>query len=249
MDNVSSLLDKRALITGASRGIGAAIARKLARAGADIAITYQNSTDEAAELVLEIEATGRQAVAIAANAADPAAVENSVRAAVKELGGLDILVNNAGIGRVGTLESMSLSDIQALLDVNIRSAILACRSAIPHLSASGRIINIGSVAADRVPFPGCSIYSLTKASLVGLTRGLARDLAPRGITVNIVHPGATNTDANPSDNPMADQIRSLIPLGRYSEPDDIAAMVAYLAGPDARQITGAAFTVDGGTNA
>jgi 3-oxoacyl-[acyl-carrier protein] reductase len=163
MDNLSSLLDKRALITGASRGIGAAI--------------------------------------------------------------------------------------QALLDVNIRSAILACRSAIPHLWASGRIINIGSVAADRVPFPGCSIYSLTKASLVGLTRGLARDLAPRGITVNIVHPGATNTDANPSGTPMADQIRSLIPLGRYSEPDDIAAMVAYLAGPDARQIIGAAFTVDGGTNA
>ena len=246
---MSRLSGKRALVTGGSRGIGAAIARRLAAEGADVAVTYQRSAEGAATLVGEIEASGRKALAIAADSADPAAVQGSIEATVKTLGGLDILVNNAGIARGGSLEAMSLEDIDALLNVNIRSVVLAIRAAIPHLGDGGRIISIGSCLADRVTLPGLAVYSMTKSALIALTKGLARDLGSRGITVNIVHPGPTDTDMNPAQGPQAEAQRAQIALGHYGKPDDIAAAVAFLAGPDAGQITGAGIAVDGGLNA
>ncbi|WP_419899096.1 3-oxoacyl-ACP reductase family protein [Roseomonas sp. USHLN139] len=243
------LLGKRALVTGGSRGIGAAIARELARRGADVAITYVSSPERAGAVAQEIEGLGRRALAIAADSADPAAIRRSVEAAVAGLGGLDILVNNAGVARGGPLESMRLEDIDALIDVNIRGVVLAIQAAIPHLSQGGRIISIGSCLAERVALPGISVYSMSKSALISLTRGLARDLGPRGITVNLVHPGPTDTDMNPAAGPQADAQRAGTALGHYGKPEDVAAAVAYLAGPGAAQVTGTGIVVDGGLNA
>lgn len=246
---MSDLSGKRALVTGASRGIGAAIALALADKGADVAITYERSADRAAEVVRTIEAKGRRAVAIQADSADPVAVKRSVDTAVAELGGLDILVNNAGIARAGAVEDMDIADIDALLNINVRAVVLASQAAIPHLTHGGRIISIGSCVGERVPITGVTVYSMTKSALVAFTRGLARELGPRDVTVNLVQPGATDTDMNPADSEQADRLRSLTPLGRYGTPADVAAAVAFLASPAARQITGIALTVDGGFNA
>lgn len=246
---MSDLVGKRALVTGASRGIGAAIALALADRGADVAITFERSADRAAEVVAAIQAKGRKALAIRADSADPAAVKRSVEETVAGLGGLDILVNNAGIARAGAVAEMALADIDALLNVNVRAVILASQAAIPHLKAGGRIISIGSCLGERVPFPGITVYSLTKSALLSFTRGLARELAPQDITVNLVQPGATDTDMNPATGEQADHMRSLTPLGRYGTPEDIAAAVAFLASPAGRQITGTTLTVDGGFNA
>ncbi|MFD1355287.1 SDR family NAD(P)-dependent oxidoreductase [Methylorubrum suomiense] len=246
---MSELAGKRALVTGASSGIGAAIALALAERGADVAITYERSADRAAEVVRAIEAKGRRGLALQADSADPAAVRGSVEATVEGLGGLDILVNNAGIARGGTVAEMSLADIDALLNVNVRAVVLASQAAIPHLRPGGRIVTIGSCLAERVPFPGVTVYSMTKSALLAFTRGLARELGPRDITVNLVQPGGTDTDMNPADGPNAAGILGLTPLGRYGTPDDVAATVAFLAGPGARQISGSAVTVDGGLNA
>ncbi len=245
----NDLSGRKALVTGASRGIGAAIALALAARGADVAITYERSADQAQALVRDIQAMGRTAVALQANSADADAAERSVKAAAVALGGLDILVNNAGIARGGPLESMSVEDIDALIGVNIRGVILTTRAAIPLLSDGGRIINIGSCLAERVAMPGISVYSMTKSALVALTKGLSRDLGPRGITVNVVQPGSTDTDMNPADGPgSADQLSGMS-LKHYGTGEDIAGMVVFLAGPTGRQITGARFTVDGGANA
>ena len=246
---MSELSGKRALVTGASRGIGAAIALALAERGADVAITYERSAERAAEVVRGIEAKGRRGLALQADSADPAAVRRSVEATVEGLGGLDILVNNAGIARGGTVAEMSLTDIDALLNVNVRAVVLASQAAIPHLGAGGRIVTIGSCLAERVPFPGVTVYSMTKSALLAFTRGLARELGPRDVTVNLVQPGGTDTDMNPANGPNAAGILAHTPLGRYGTPDDVAATVAFLAGPAARQITGTAVTVDGGLNA
>jgi NAD(P)-dependent dehydrogenase (short-subunit alcohol dehydrogenase family) len=246
---MTTLTGKRVLVTGASRGIGAAIALHLARDGADVAITYSSSPDRAAEVVRGIEALGRKGFAIAADSADPAAVHHSVEETVRLLGGLDILVNNAGIARGGALEAMSLTDIDALLDVNIRSVILASQAAIPHLGQGGRIVNIGSCLAERVSLPGLSVYSMTKSALISLTKGLSRDLGPRGITVNIVHPGPTDTDMNPAAGPQAETQRQQVSVGHYGKPEDVAAAVAFLASPHSGQINGTGITVDGGLNA
>ncbi|TGE01081.1 SDR family oxidoreductase [Methylobacterium nonmethylotrophicum] len=246
---MSELAGRRALVTGASRGIGAAIALALAEKGADVAITYERSADRAAEVVRAVEAKGRRAVAIQADSADAAAVTRSVGEAVAALGGLDILVNNAGIARGGPLAEMALADIDALLAVNVRAVVLASQAAISHLGEGGRIISIGSCLAERVPYPGVTVYSMTKSALLAFNRGLARELGPRGITVNLVQPGSTDTDMNPADGAMADGQRAMTALGHYGRPEDIAAAVAFLAGPAARQITGTALTVDGGANA
>lgn len=246
---MTELAGKRALVTGASRGIGAAIALALAEKGADVAITYERSADRAAEVVRAIEAKGRRAVAIQADSADAAAVTRSVATAAEQLGGLDILVNNAGIARGGPVAEMSLVDIDAILDVNVRSVVLASQAAIPHLGQGGRIISIGSCLGERVPFPGVTVYSMSKSALLSFTRGLAREVGPRGITVNLVQPGSTDTDMNPADGAQADMQRAMTALGHYGKPEDIAAAVAFLAGPAARQITGTALTVDGGANA
>ncbi|WP_232628772.1 SDR family oxidoreductase [Methylobacterium sp. Leaf118] len=246
---MSDLVGKRALVTGASRGIGAAIAAALAARGADVAITYERSADRAAEVVRRIEGTGRRGHAIQADSADADAVTRSVAQAVEALGGLDILVNNAGISRSGSLAEMSRADIDALLHVNVRSVVLASQAALPHLGPGGRIVSIGSCLAERVPFPGATVYSMTKSALLAFTRGLARELGPRAVTVNLVQPGGTDTDMNPAEGAQADAIRALTPLGRYGTPEDVAAAVAFLAGPAARQITGTTLTVDGGLNA
>ncbi|CAO4144960.1 MAG: 3-oxoacyl-ACP reductase FabG [Methylorubrum extorquens] len=246
---MSELAGKRALVTGASRGIGAAIALALAERGADVAITYERSAERAADVVRAIEGQGRRGLAIQADSADAAAVKRSVEAAAGELGGLDILVNNAGIARGGPVTEMSLADIDALLAVNIRSVVLASQAAIPHLGEGGRIISIGSCLGERVPFPGVTVYSMTKSALLSFTRGLARELGPQGITVNLVQPGSTDTDMNPSNGEQSDLQRAMTALGHYGRPEDIAAAVAFLASPAARQITGTTLTVDGGANA
>jgi NAD(P)-dependent dehydrogenase (short-subunit alcohol dehydrogenase family) len=246
MDELSG---KCALVTGGSRGIGAAIAIALAEKGADIAITFERSADRAAAVVRSIEEKGRKAVAIQADSAEPEAIKRSVEEAVGVLGGLDILVNNAAIGRAGSVADISLEDIQALLDVNVRAPLLFAKAIIPHLEKGGRIISIGSSIAERVLFPGMTAYAMSKSALLAFTKGLARELGPQGITANIILPGAVDTEMNRADGPFADVIRSLLPLGRYGEPEEIAAVVAFLASPAASLITGAVIAVDAGANA
>ena len=243
------LQGKRALVTGASRGIGAAIAKTLAAEGADVAITYEKSADRANEVVRAIREQGRKGVAIQADSADVTAVQSSIEKTVRELGGLDILVNNAGILRVGGLKDNSLEDIDALLDVNVRSPIVASQAALAHLNKGGRIITIGSYFADRVPAPVLTVYSATKSALVAFTKGLARELGPSEITVNLVQPGSIDTDMNPAHGPFGDALRQFMALGHYGKPDDIANAVAFLASEKAKYITGSTLTVDGGANA
>ena len=217
-----TLAGKRALVTGASRGIGAAIAKALAAEGADVAITYEKSADRAADVVGAIKATGRKAVAIQADSADAAAVQASVDKTVAALGGLDILVNNAGILRLGGLNDISLADIDALLNVNVRSPIVASKAALRHLGKGGRIITIGSYFADRVPAPVLGLYSASKSALSAFTKGLARELGSKDITVNLVQPGSIDTDMNPAHGPTAETLKQFMALGRYGAPDDIA---------------------------
>src|SRR3978361_1057475 len=195
------LSGKRALVTGASRGLGAAIAKRLAAEGADVAITYEKSAESAAEIVNAIKAKGRKAVAIQADSADAAAVQASIEKTVAELGGLDILVNNAGILRIGELKDISLADIDALLNVNVRAPILASKAALPHLGKGGRIITVGSYFADRVPSPVLGMYAASKSALVGFTKALARELGPKEITANLLQPGSIDTDMNPHTGP------------------------------------------------
>ncbi|MFZ0766215.1 MAG: 3-oxoacyl-ACP reductase family protein [Bradyrhizobium sp.] len=243
------LTGKRGLVTGASRGIGAATAKTLAADGADVAITYEKSAERAAEVVNAIKAQGRKAVAIQADSADVAAVQASVEKTVAALGGLDILVNNAGILRVGELKHNSLEDIDALLNVNVRSPIVASKAALAHLTKGGRIITIGSYFADRVPAPVLTVYSASKSAMVAFTKGLARELGPKEITVNLVQPGSIDTDMNPSHGPFGDALRQFMALGHYGAPEDIANAVAFLASAKAQYITGSTLTVDGGANA
>lgn len=246
---MTTLNGKRALVTGASRGIGKAIALALAAEGADVAITYQHSKDKAEELVTQINASGRKAFAFQADSADAKAVKESVDHAAQALGGLDILVNNAGVFQVGQLEDLTLEALDSIINVNVKSAVLTSQAALPHLQTGGRIINMGSCLADRVPMAGLTVYSMSKAALVAFTKGLARDLGARGINVNIVHPGPTDTDMNPADGEHAAAQSAGIALGHYGTAEDVAAMVTFLSGPGAKHITGSGFAVDGGINA
>lgn len=243
---MAELAGKRALVTGASRGIGAAIALALADKGADVAVTYERSSDRAADVIRAVEAKGRRGLAIQANSADPAAIKRSVDEAAAALGGLDILVNNAAIALYSPVAEISVDTIDALLAVNVRSPLLAAQAAIPYLKSGGRIVTIGSGGADRIVGHTGTVYYMTKSALQSFTRGLAQELGPRDITVNLVQPGSTDTDMNPANGEYADFQRSLSPLGRYGTPADVAAAVAFLVTPAAGHITGAILTVDGG---
>lgn len=243
---MSELQGKRALVTGASRGIGAAIALALADKGADVAITYGASADRAQEVVKAIEARGRKAIAVQADSADPAAIRRAVDAAAEALGGLDIVVNNAAIAQYAPIATIGADQIDAMFAVNVRGPILTAQAAIPHLKQGGRIISIGSAGAERIVGEGSTVYYMTKSALQSFTRGLARELGGRDITVNLVQPGSTDTESNPADGEFGDFQRALIPLGRFNQPQDVAAAVAFLASPAARQITGTILTVDGG---
>jgi 3-oxoacyl-[acyl-carrier protein] reductase len=245
---MNDLSGRVALVTGGSRGIGAAIALRLARDGADVAITYESAADRAAQVVKEIEQIGRRGLAVQADSADPAAVHGAVDAVAAELGGLDILVNNAGVFPYGPFEEVTLDELDRTLAIHTRAAFVAAQAASPHLGAGGRIISIGSNLAERAPFPGIALYAMTKSALLGYTRALARELGPRGITVNVVQPGSTDTDMNPADGDSAEHQRSLTALGRFQTADELAATVAHLAGPGGRTITGASLLVDAGTN-
>jgi 3-oxoacyl-[acyl-carrier protein] reductase len=243
---MSELEGKVALVTGASRGIGAAVARGLAEAGADVALTYLTTREKAHEIAAAIADLSQRPLVIQADSADAAAVKAAVRQTVTELGRLDILVNNAGLFPVGPLEGVTLREAERTLAVHALGSFVAAQAAARHMTEGGRIISIGSCFADRVPYPGLSLYAMSKAALVGLTKGLARDLGERGITVNVVHPGSTDTDMNPADGPDADAERQYIALGRYAAPEEIAAIVVALAGDAGRYVTGASIPVDGG---
>ncbi|MFC7618149.1 SDR family NAD(P)-dependent oxidoreductase [Actinokineospora soli] len=208
----------------------------LAERGADVAVTYKQ---DASAVVEAVKATGRRVLALRADAADPASAEPAVREVVEHFGALDVLVNNAGVA----------GDLDDMWAVNVRGAWSYAQAAVEHLPSGGRIVNIGSNLGDRVPFPGITAYAMTKFAVTGMTRGLARDLAPRGITVVQVDPGSTDTDMNPADGPNAPGQLGLIPLGRFAAPREVAAVVADLAGPSGAYVTGASIRVDGGINA
>lgn len=243
---MGTLTGKVALVTGGSRGIGAGIARRLAADGADVAVTYVQAKEKAQETVDAVTAEGRRGLALLADSADPAAVVQAVERTVSDLGRLDILVNNAGIVSVAPIQEVTLDDVDKMYAVYVRAAVLATQAAVPHMGPGGRVISVGSIMAERVPGPGWSLYTMNKAALVGLTKGLARDLGPRGITVNVVQPGPIDTDMNPADGEHADGERALLALDHFGHVDDVAATVAHLAGPEGRFITGAAIDVDGG---
>ena len=240
------LAGRRALVTGGSRGIGAEIVRRLAADGAALAFTYGSSAAEADKLAAEIAADGGTSVAIQADSGDPEQVARAIDETVAQLGGLDILVNNAGVAYIGDVESLTMEQFDRLVAINVKGVFAAIQRALPHLGTTGRIINIGSINADRVPGPGLSIYAMSKAAVAGLTRGLARELGPRGITVNNIQPGPVATDMNPEVGEFADSLREVMALGRYGQPRDIASVVSYLAGPEAAYVTGANWNVDGG---
>ena len=243
MDNEPRLTDKIALVLGGSRGIGAAIVKQLAADGASVALTYAKSADRAAEAARAAEALGVSAVMIKADSADPAAVKDAVAQTVARFGRLDILVINAGILIRGAVDTFALEDFDRMLATNVRGVFVAIQASAPHLTDGGRIITIGSNTAVRTAFPGASVYSMTKGAIASLVRGVAIDLAPRGITVNNVQPGPTATEMTASHVEM---VKPLVPLGRMGEPQEVAGLVADLASASAGFITGSSLTIDGG---
>jgi 3-oxoacyl-[acyl-carrier protein] reductase len=246
---MSVLSGKVALVTGGARGIGAATAQRLSAEGAAVALTYVQSAAPAEALVGAIEADGGQALAIQADSAHPAEVRAAIAATVDRFGGLDILVNNAGIQRPGTIWDYALDDLDAMIAVNIKGLFVATQEALRHMGQGGRIINIGSISSDHMPLGGHAVYAMTKGAVASLTRGLARDLGPRGITINNVQPGRIDTDMiRAAIGPIADRMREAIALQRFGTTDEVAALVAYLAGPEAAFVTGASLKVDGGTS-
>ncbi|MBC8784435.1 3-oxoacyl-ACP reductase family protein [Pseudomonas fluorescens] len=244
-----NLTGKVALIQGGSRGIGAAIVKRLAAQGAAVAFTYISSAAKAEELQNAVISEGGKALAIQADSADATAIRNAVNATVEAFGRLDILVNNAGVLAIAALEDFKLEDFDQTLAINVRSVFIATQEATKHMGEGGRVINIGSTNAERMPFGGGGPYAMSKAALVGLTKGLARDLGPRGITINNVQPGPVDTDMNPANSEFAETLIGLMAVGRYGHAEEIASFVAYLAGPEAGYITGASLTIDGGFSA
>ncbi len=245
---MQGLSQKVALVTGGSRGIGAAIVRRLAAEGAAVAFSYVGSKEIAEKLALSLDATGKRVSAIQADQADSAQVTELVRRTHRQFGRLDILVNNAGVFVTGSVDDPS-ADIDAFdrqFAINVKGVATAVRAAAPLLSDGGRIINIGTVFATRVPVPGVGDYAASKAAVAAYTRAWARDLGPRGITVNDVQPGAIATDMNPETSDFAPYLKQIAALGRYGQPEEIASAVAFLASSDASYITGTVLNVDGG---
>ena len=240
------LAGRRALVTGGSRGIGAEIVRRLAADGAAVAFTYAASSQAADALVADVTAAGGRAVAIAADAADREQIGAAVEHAAAALGGLDVVVNNAGVAHIEPIDEFPAEQYDRLVEINIGGTYWTVRHAIKHLGEGARIINIGSVNADRVPGPGVSVYAMTKGAVASFTRGLARDLGPRGITVNNVQPGPIDTDLNPDEGDFAESLKQIVPLARYGQAGDVAAIVSFLAGPEGGFVTGANWNVDGG---
>ncbi|WP_424521909.1 SDR family NAD(P)-dependent oxidoreductase [Rubrivirga sp.] len=248
---MSDLAEKVALVTGGSRGIGAATAKRLAADGATVALSYNSSPDAAQAVVDEVTSAGGTAQAYQADASGPDAGAALVRQVVRDHGGLDILVNNAGVYKTGPVHEFSDEDYDANLDINLRGSFVTIREAAKHLRDNGRIVNIGSVVG-KVGMPGNAVYGATKAGVTVLAKAVAKELGGRGITVNTVHPGAIDTDMNPADpekNPFAETLAGMNPLGRYGTADEIAAAVSFLVSDDASYITGAELTVDGGMTA
>src|ERR1700758_2312619 len=246
---MSELTDKVALVTGGSRGIGAAIAKRLAADGANVAITYTKGADAAASVIKEIERAGRKAIAIQADATDAGAVEAAVEKTVATFGRLDVLVSNAGTAIPKTFEETTLEEMDHVIDINIRGVFVATQAALKHLRDGGRIITIGSAVGERVLTPGLVAYAATKGAVKIFTQGLAREVGSRGITVNNVQPGPIDTDLNPATGDWAVPQKAVTALNRYGHVDEVAAMVAFVAGPEASYVTGANLTVDGGMNA
>lgn len=243
------LSGKTALVTGGSRGIGAATARKLAAQGASVAITYGASRDQAEAVVKEIAAAGGKALALKGDALAPETLPALIGQVMNAFGGLDILVNNAGIFTGGSIGEMEFSDYEAVRNVNIDSVFTLTNEAVKVMKKGGRIITISSCLGLHAGSGGISNYIASKFAVIGFTRGWSRDLGPKGILVNAVLPGPINTDMNPETSDYADEQRKVIALGRYGQPEEVAAAVAFLAGPDATFITGATLSVDGGWGA
>ncbi|KDC47729.1 SDR family oxidoreductase [Bordetella bronchiseptica] len=240
---------KAALVTGGTRGIGAAIVRRLAQKGAAVAFTYASSDRTAAELARELGASGARILAIKADSRDPLAVRAAVAQTARELGGLDILVNSAGVFPAGPIEDATLDQVNDTLAIHAAAVFVASQAALAHMGEGGRIISIGSCFAQRVPYGGVTLYAMSKSALIGFTKGLAREVGPRGITVNIVDPGSTDTDMNPADGPTVSAELELMAVKRYAQPDEIAAAVGYLAAAESQFITGASLAIDGGFTA
>ncbi|SEN12825.1 3-oxoacyl-[acyl-carrier protein] reductase [Luteibacter sp. UNCMF331Sha3.1] len=246
MNDLNSIQGKSALVLGGSRGIGAAIARRLAAGGASVVITYVQGADAANAVVDDISKAGGRAIAVQADSANDAAIEAAVAKTKEAFGSFDILVNNAGVLAIAPIEDFTTEDLDRTLAVNVRAAVIASRAAARVMGQGGRIIHIGSTNAERMPFAGGAVYAMSKSALVGLTQGLARDLGPKGITVNVVQPGPIDTDMNPAKGPMAEGLIPFLAVGRYGHADEVASFVAYLAGPEAANITGASLMIDGG---
>ena len=247
--HTSKLTEKVALVTGGSRGIGAAIAKRLAADGANVAITYTKGADAAASVVKEIERAGRKAIAIQADAADADAVEAAVNKVVAAFGRLDILVNNAGTAIPKRFEETTLDELDRLIDINVRGTFVATQAALKHMHDGGSIIMIGSSVGERVLVPGLVPYSATKGAVKIFSQSLSREVGSRGITVNNIQPGPIDTDLNPATGDWAVPQKAATALDRYGRVDEVAALVAFVAGPDSSYITGANLTVDGGMNA
>jgi len=246
---MSKLTKKVALVTGGSRGIGAAIAKRLATDGASVAITYAKDANAAASVVKAIEQSGGKAIAIQANAGDAEAIKSAVEKTVSTFGGLDVLVNNAGTAIPKRFEETTLEELDRVIDINVRGTFVATQAALKHMKSGGRIIMIGSCVGERVLTPGLVPYSATKGAVKMFTQGLSREVGSRGITVNNVQPGPIDTDLNPAAGDWAAPQKAATALDRYGSVDEVAALVAFVAGPEASYITGANLTVDGGTNA